>query len=43
MKEHEKWKKNEPSLTSMRQTVLDDIPFQSKEFEQDGRRHVAHF
>ena len=38
MKEHEKCKKNEPSLTSMRQMVL-----QNQEFEQDGSRHFGDF
>ena len=34
--------KNEPSLTSMRQMVL-DIQFQSQEFDQYGRRHFVDF
>ena len=39
MKECEKCVKKEPSLTSGCQ----DVPFQSQEFEQDGRRHFVGF
>ena len=38
-----KMQKNEPSLTSMRQNGSRDIPSQSQEFEQIGRRHFVGF
>ena len=40
MKERKNAKKNEPSMIS---SGSGDIPFQSQEFEQDGRRHFQGF
>ena len=42
MKKREKWEKNEPSLTSMRQMIL-EIQHSGQEFEQDGRGHILGF
>ena len=38
-----KMQKNEPSLTSMRQMVLEISHSKSQEFEQDGSRHFGGF
>ena len=44
MKERDKCKKNEPSLTDVNAPNGSRyIPFQSQQFEQDGRRHFVDF
>ena len=43
MKERERRKKDEPSLTWMRQIVLEISHPQSEEFEEDGCRHFVGF
>ena len=43
MKKRDKCKKDEPSLTSMRQMVLEISSFESQKFEQDGRRYFVDF
>ena len=43
MKEREKWKKNGAITDLNVSNGSRDIPFQSQQFEPDGRRHVVHF
>ena len=43
MKEREKCKKNEPSLTSMRQMVFEMSHFKVRNSSKDGRRHFVDF
>ena len=42
MKEHEKWKKTSHHCLDL-PNGSGDIPFQSQEFEQYGRRHFVDF
>ena len=43
MKEHEKCKKKRAITDLNAPNGSRDIPFQSQEFEQYGRRHFVHF